>query len=89
VLLEGLGKLKKFKTSSGIEPATFWLVAYCVNHLRYPVFHIKTYVILRIELLIKQKFCMCCDRMNSDTQRGLGISDSRNVILYSAAQYTL
>jgi hypothetical protein len=22
-------------TSSGLEPATFWLVAYCLNQLRY------------------------------------------------------
>jgi hypothetical protein len=31
VLPEELGKLGKF-TSSGIEPATFWLVASCLNH---------------------------------------------------------
>jgi hypothetical protein len=30
---EGLGKLKK-PTSSGMEPATFWLVAKCLNQLR-------------------------------------------------------
>jgi hypothetical protein len=28
---EGLGKFKKF-TSSGLKPATFWLVAECLNH---------------------------------------------------------
>jgi hypothetical protein len=36
VRLEGLGKLKKF-TSSGLEPATFRLVAQCLNQLRYRV----------------------------------------------------
>jgi hypothetical protein len=32
VRLEGLGKLKKF-TSLGLDPATFWLVALCLNQL--------------------------------------------------------
>jgi hypothetical protein len=34
--LEGLGTLKK-STSSGLDPATFRLVAYCLNQLRYLV----------------------------------------------------
>jgi hypothetical protein len=34
VPLEGLDKLKK-STSSGLEPATFRLVAKCLNQLRY------------------------------------------------------
>jgi hypothetical protein len=37
VRLEGLGQLKNPMTSSGIEPATFRLVAYCLNQLRYCV----------------------------------------------------
>jgi hypothetical protein len=36
VRLEGLGKLKK-STSSGLDPATFRLVAYDLNQLRYRV----------------------------------------------------
>jgi hypothetical protein len=32
---EGLGKLKNSFTSSGLEPATFLLVAQCLNRLRY------------------------------------------------------
>jgi hypothetical protein len=36
VRLEGLGQLKK-STSSGLEPATFRLLAYCLNQLRYRV----------------------------------------------------
>jgi hypothetical protein len=35
--LEGLGKLRNPVTWSGIEPATFRLVAQCLNQLRYPV----------------------------------------------------
>jgi hypothetical protein len=38
VRLEGLGQLKNPTTSSGIEPATFWFVALCLNQLRYRVF---------------------------------------------------
>jgi hypothetical protein len=36
MLLEGLFKFKK-STSSGLEPATFRLVAECLNQLRYHV----------------------------------------------------
>jgi hypothetical protein len=37
--LEGLGKLKKKKSNdlSGIEPATFQLIAYFLKQLRYHV----------------------------------------------------
>jgi hypothetical protein len=37
VRLEGLGQLKYLMTSSGIELATFRLVAKCLNQLRYRV----------------------------------------------------
>jgi hypothetical protein len=35
VWLEGLGQLKNPVTASGIELATFQLVAHCLNQLRY------------------------------------------------------
>jgi hypothetical protein len=35
VRLERLGALKNPMTSSGIEPATFRLVVWCVNQVRY------------------------------------------------------
>jgi hypothetical protein len=34
VTKERLGQLKK-STSLGLDPATFWLVAHCLNQLRY------------------------------------------------------
>jgi hypothetical protein len=37
VRLEGLGKLKNPMASSGLEPATFRLGAWCINQLRYRV----------------------------------------------------
>jgi hypothetical protein len=40
VRLEGLGQLKNPMTSSGLEHATFGLVAQCLNQLRYSVPHI-------------------------------------------------
>jgi hypothetical protein len=35
--LEGLGQLKNPATSWGIDPATFRLVAQCLNQVRYRV----------------------------------------------------
>jgi hypothetical protein len=35
VRLEGLDRLKNLMTSNGIEPATFRLIAQCLNQLRY------------------------------------------------------
>jgi hypothetical protein len=35
VRLEGLGKFKKNNDLIGIDPATFWLIAYCPNQLCY------------------------------------------------------
>jgi hypothetical protein len=37
VRLEGLGQLKNPMTSSGIEPATFRIVAWWLNEQRYRV----------------------------------------------------
>jgi hypothetical protein len=48
--LEGLSHLENPVTSSGIEPATFRLVAQCLNELRYRVSH-SFYVLWSKELL--------------------------------------
>jgi hypothetical protein len=37
VWLEELGQLKNQVISLGLEPLTFWLVAYCLNQLHYHV----------------------------------------------------
>jgi hypothetical protein len=39
VRLEGLGQLKNPVASSGFDPATYWLVAFCLNQIRYRVPH--------------------------------------------------
>jgi hypothetical protein len=41
VRLEGLGKLKKSNDPIGIEPATFRLVAECLNQLGHRVPHVR------------------------------------------------
>jgi hypothetical protein len=40
VRLERLGRLKKKYISSGLEPATFRLLAQCLNQRRYRVPHL-------------------------------------------------
>jgi hypothetical protein len=63
VRLEGLGQLKKKSTSSGIEPATFRLVAQCLNQLRYCVPpHTKT----EIE---KKNFCILNYSINNISEQ--------------------
>jgi hypothetical protein len=49
--LEGLGPMKNPMTSSRIEPATFRLVAWCLNQLRYRVHHINNIYLLKLDLI--------------------------------------
>jgi hypothetical protein len=52
VRLEGLGELKN-STSSALEPATFRLVAWSLNHLRYQYnnFNISAFVLPAAQFL--------------------------------------
>jgi hypothetical protein len=54
VRLEGLGQLKNPVTSSGNEPATFRLVTYCPNQLRYRV---PPFISLRHILILWRVHC--------------------------------
>jgi hypothetical protein len=47
VRLEELHQLKHLMTSSGIEPAIFRLVAYCLNQVRYRVPHLSIHKLLK------------------------------------------
>jgi hypothetical protein len=67
VRLEGLGKLKK-STSSGLESATFRLIAWCLNQLRYRVPH-RIHRFYNITYLVEA----LCDRQNQSAfSRNLG-----------------
>jgi hypothetical protein len=54
VRLEGLCQLKNPVTSSGIEPAILWLVAYCLNQLRY---HVPPLISVTKKIIASQ-FCV-------------------------------
>jgi hypothetical protein len=63
VRLEGLGQLKNPMTSSGIKPATFWLVAYvstnyttACSHRFYKIFSTKEFT--GIPFVMKKKNLM-------------------------------
>jgi hypothetical protein len=56
---EGLGKLKNPMTSEGLEPATFWLVAQCLNQLHYRVPPVIDIIIIIIIIIIKKCGFLC------------------------------
>jgi hypothetical protein len=70
VRLEGLGRLKNPMTSSGLEAATFRLVAECLNQLRYrvpPYIYIYIYIYTRVYIKpnyitgrLTRFWCMLC-----------------------------
>jgi hypothetical protein len=55
VRLEGLRQLKNPMTSSGIEPATFLLVAQCINQLRYRVLPMSCDGLIYYEKIISRE----------------------------------
>jgi hypothetical protein len=50
---EGLKRRKMSKIPSRIKPTTFWLVAQCLNHLRYLMYPAKSKVSLKSRLKLK------------------------------------
>jgi hypothetical protein len=62
VRLEGLGQLKDPITSPGIEPATFRLVALCLNQLCYSVSPLLLLLLLVVVVVVVVLYYCCCHR---------------------------
>jgi hypothetical protein len=70
VRLEGLDKLKN-STSFGLEPATFRLVTYYLNQLRYRVPQIGETLLLRLQL--QHKYIFFSPPLGTTAPVGLGL----------------
>jgi hypothetical protein len=81
VRLEGLGQLKNAMTSSGIEPATFRLVALCINQLRYRVLlsPCNSHSIKR-SILIYHPGLVHIGQLVADVPRGLSLTPTQETL---------
>jgi hypothetical protein len=75
VRLDGLGQLKNPVTSSGIEPATFRLVALSLNQLRYRVPY--KHIMATSEFVVITKFHVDAGR----TRRAEHVVRTRNTYI--------
>jgi uncharacterized protein YbbC (DUF1343 family) len=79
VLLEGLGQLKNPITSMGVEPATFRLVAQCLNQPRYR-FLLGTILIImpvRAPATVSEIYCYFPQSFQVNANRAVPVQNTK------------